>query len=53
MPILIDRGGRWLLVEEKGGELPEPIAYEGTEVCLAPGGKGRPAVSAAATPAVN
>jgi D-alanine-D-alanine ligase len=41
VPILIDRGGRWLLVEEKGGVLPEPIAYEGTEVCLAPGGKGR------------
>ncbi|WP_112602977.1 D-alanine--D-alanine ligase family protein [Rhizobium sp. WW22] len=41
VPILIDRGGRWLLVEEKGGVLPEPLAYEGTEVCLAPGGKGR------------
>ncbi|MFS8112075.1 D-alanine--D-alanine ligase [Rhizobium jaguaris] len=41
VPILIDRRGRWLLVEEKGGVLPEPIAYEGTEVCLAPGGKGR------------
>ncbi|AYG60576.1 D-alanine--D-alanine ligase family protein [Rhizobium jaguaris] len=41
VPILIDRAGRWLLVEEKGGVLPEPIAYAGTEVCLAPGGKGR------------
>ncbi|MDL2403619.1 D-alanine--D-alanine ligase family protein [Rhizobium mayense] len=41
VPILIDRAGRWLLVEEKGGPLPEPIAYQGTEVCLAPGGKGR------------
>ncbi len=41
VPILIDRAGRWLLVEEKAGVLPEPIAYEGTEVCLAPGGKGR------------
>ncbi|NLR99463.1 D-alanine--D-alanine ligase [Rhizobium sp. P38BS-XIX] len=41
VPILIDRAGRWLLVEEKGGVLPEPIAYEGTEVCLVPGGKGR------------
>ncbi|MGG6895167.1 D-alanine--D-alanine ligase family protein [Rhizobium sp. BR 315] len=41
VPILIDRAGRWLLVEEKGGALPEPVAYEGTEVCLAPGGKGR------------
>ncbi|MDK4711086.1 D-alanine--D-alanine ligase family protein [Rhizobium sp. CNPSo 4039] len=41
VPILIDRGGRWLLVEEKGGALPEPIAYEGRQVCLIPGGKGR------------
>ncbi|WP_412064123.1 D-alanine--D-alanine ligase family protein [Rhizobium sp. SYY.PMSO] len=41
VPILIDRGGRWLLVEEKGGVLPEPIAYEGRQVCLVPGGKGR------------
>ncbi|MDK4705176.1 D-alanine--D-alanine ligase [Rhizobium sp. CNPSo 4062] len=41
VPILIDRGGRWLLVEEKGGALPEPIAYEGRQVCLVPGGKGR------------
>ncbi|MGY5780353.1 D-alanine--D-alanine ligase family protein [Rhizobium sp. LEGMi135b] len=41
VPILIDRAGRWLLVEEKGGALPEPIAYEGAEVCLVPGGKGR------------
>ncbi|WP_368518045.1 D-alanine--D-alanine ligase family protein [Rhizobium sp.] len=41
VPILIDRGGRWLLVEEKGGALPEPVAYEGRQVCLVPGGKGR------------
>ncbi|MBB6483675.1 D-alanine--D-alanine ligase family protein [Rhizobium lusitanum] len=41
VPILIDRSGRWLLTEEKGGALPEPIAYEGTEICLVPGGKGR------------
>ncbi len=41
VPILIDRAGRWLLVEEKGGALPEPVVYEGTEVCLVPGGKGR------------
>lgn len=41
VPILIDRGGRWLLVEEKGGVLPEPVAYEGRQVCLVPGGKGR------------
>ena len=41
VPILIDRAGRWLLVEAKGGVLAEPIAYEGTEVCLLPGAKGR------------
>ncbi len=41
VPVLIDRAGRWLLVEEKGGVLPEPIAYEGRQVCLVPGGKGR------------
>ncbi len=41
VPILIDRGGRWLLVEAEGGVLAEPVAYEGTEVCLLPGAKGR------------
>ena len=41
VPILIDRAGRWLLVEAEGGVLGEPIAYEGTEVCLLPGAKGR------------
>ena len=41
VPILIDRAGRWLLVEAKGGVLAEPVAYEGTEVCLLPGAKGR------------
>ncbi|WP_349956359.1 D-alanine--D-alanine ligase family protein [Rhizobium sp. ZPR3] len=57
VPILIDRAGRWLLVEEKVGVLPEPIAYEGTEVCLVPGGKGRllalEGSSARALPAVD
>ncbi|MGV1755346.1 D-alanine--D-alanine ligase family protein [Rhizobium sp. A22-96] len=41
VPILIDRVGRWLLVEAEGGVLAEPVAYEGTEVCLLPGAKGR------------
>ncbi|MDL2407118.1 D-alanine--D-alanine ligase family protein [Rhizobium calliandrae] len=41
VPTLIDRAGRWLLVEARDGLLPEPIAYEGTEVCLVAGGKGR------------
>ena len=41
VPILIDRAGRWLLIEADGGVLAEPIAYEGTEVCLLPGAKGR------------
>ena len=41
VPILIDRAGRWLLVEAEGGVLAEPVAYEGTEVCLLPGAKGR------------
>ena len=41
VPILIDRAGRWLLVEEKGGVLAEPVVYEGAEVCLLPGAKGR------------
>ena len=40
VPILIDRAGRWLLVEAEGGVLAEPVAYEGTEVCLLPGAKG-------------
>lgn len=41
VPILIDRAGRWLLVEAKDGVLAEPVAYEGAEVCLLPGAKGR------------
>lgn len=41
VPILIDRAGRWLLIEADGGVLPEPLAYAGIEVCLLPGGKGR------------
>ena len=41
VPILIDRAGRWLLLEAEGGVLAEPVVYEGTEVCLLPGAKGR------------
>lgn len=41
VPILIDRAGRWLMIDADGGVLPDPIAYAGTEVCLLPGGKGR------------
>ncbi|MCV9960569.1 D-alanine--D-alanine ligase [Pararhizobium sp. BT-229] len=41
VPILITRGGKWLVLGFEGGALPEPVPETGPEISLVPGGRGR------------
>lgn len=41
VPIVIDRGGQWFLIELVDDALPDPVGYAGQKVCLPPSGRGR------------